>query len=532
MGYTYSELEELADKYKFRAPEAQVATRKTFLLADQRLEYALRILGASHWWLGWRGALMGKAILTTDEAIGTACVGFNRTTSKMDYYFNVWFAASLSAGDIAFVIAHECLHLILGHVRQIDIFKIKYPGVWNIVTDAFINELLRRELKWSSGMRADEKQDWTLQNGIYWKNLPKAVRERYPADAGVPGEVNIEHTCIELYNAMLEDMESKGIDPNEFEHAIEQKHFGAEKRRKQKIDREEESSDKIVRKKVYVEPGDVVFVKTQDRYGIAEKFRRIADQEGEAEIFYADDILQPEWIWLSRAIGITGRIGKKSFAMSRKIVETYAKMKAAGMRPMTWEPFAKALGIPEIAELDEIDRLIKERDLKDEAEIEAAYDDLNAKLARDVAQQRDLDAHHDLEQEVAAANDPALVGSLEPATSTPAGQEEEEEQPPPAPPPTGMAPMGAVVPPVPTPIPDAPTPGRTPLWPKISDFQRITAQKGPVPFKPSVKDFQRQVAIMAARTMEDFTFGPMELFKDEKALGAMVGWLLRLQAKR
>jgi Putative metallopeptidase domain len=524
MGYGASELDELSEKYKYHTPEEQQATEKTFHLANQRLEYAIRILGAAHWWLGWRGALMGKPILTVDPEISTAAVGFNPINSKIDYFFNVWFAASLSAGDIAFVIAHECMHLIFGHVRQMKQFGIEYPGVWNIATDAFINEFLKRTLKWSTGMRADERQDWTLQNGIYWKDLPKKVREKYPSKEGKEkGTLEIEHTCLEIYDAMIEDMTSKGIDPNRFEKGIENKSFGRNVKRKRKTERGEESSEEIVRQKVYVEPGDVVFVKSHGTYGLIEKLKRVQDQEGEADIFYADDITRPEWIWLSRAIGITTQLGTKSFQLSRKIVETYAKMKAAGARPMTWGPFAKAVGIPEIENLDEIDRLITEKDAADEAAVAEAQEDLNKKLEADVAKERERIMGAPLDTPAAPETATAELES-EPASETlPATPEEAPEAAPAA---------EEEVPGIPPEEEGGAATPRVPLLPNIVALQKITAEKGPITFKPTVRDFKRQIAILAATAMEDFTYGPTEIFKTPADLKTMVNWLIRLQGKR
>jgi hypothetical protein len=520
MGHSITELEELREKYKYHTPEEQAATERTFQLADKRLEFAARILASAHWWLGWKGALMGKPILTTDPEISTACVGFNPVNSKIDYYFNVWFAASLSAGDIAFVIAHEAMHLIFGHVRQIKMFQIEYMQIWNIVTDAYINEFLKRTLKWSSGLRTEERQDWTLQNGIYWKDLPKAVREKYPVKPGeVKGTVEIDQTCLELYQAMITDMESKGIDPNQFEKAVENKSFGRQVKRKRKVDRGEESSEEVVSQKVYVEPGDVVFVKSHDTYGLIEKLKRVADQEGEADIFYTDDITQPEWVWLSRAIGITTQLGKKSFPTSRKIVETYARMKAAGTRPMTWEPFAAAVGIPEIANLDEIDRLIKERDDADDLAVVEAQEDLNKKLAADVAREA--------ERTLGGIEEPPTAPEAPEATAA-----APEAEAPAAVPEAPLTPEEVPAAEAPAEEPGGSAIPRIPLSPNIIALQKIAAEKGPVPFKTTVRDFRRQAALLAAKGMEEFTFGPTEIFKTPADLKGMVSWLIRLQGQR
>src|SRR5690348_10086904 len=140
-------LEEVMGKLRTLPPERREAFDKLVHDVDHMMMYAKHALNQTNWWLGYRGSLMGTPILTIDPDIPTACVALDPVLGCIDYYFNLYFAASLSPGDIAFIMAHECLHLVLGHLEQMKLFNIEYQEIWNVVTDAFINEYLHRTLR-------------------------------------------------------------------------------------------------------------------------------------------------------------------------------------------------------------------------------------------------------------------------------------------------------------------------------------------------------------------------------------------------
>jgi hypothetical protein len=66
---------------------------------------------------------------------------------------------------------------------------------------------------------------------------------------------------------------------------------------------------------------------------------------------------------LNRAIGITNALKKKSYPLSRKIVDEYAKLIAQGQAEPNWDDLARAIGMPEIAELTKIDAAQKAYDV-------------------------------------------------------------------------------------------------------------------------------------------------------------------------
>jgi Putative metallopeptidase domain len=352
--------EEILKKRKTLPPEKQGTFDELVAAVDFNLIYAKHILtytrtGGRGWWLGYRGSLMGTPILTTDPDIPTACVALDPISGKINYYFNLYFAASLSPGDVAFVMAHECLHLVLGHLEQMGIYHIQYPELWNVVTDAFINEYLHRALNWTVTARDMDKLDWTLSNGIRWTDLPQEVQDKYPVNE-TRGQIEV--TSIQIYDEFITYLEKEGIDPNKFEQAVEEKRYGRNIKRRKRIEENKRGSGEkgeTIYERVYVEPGDLVFIKSKSKYGLIKDLRRTRDQKGEADIDCDNTISLDDYRRLNRAIGITAAMKKKSYPLSRKIVDAYAKLVASGQALPSWDDLARATGVKEIASLTQID---------------------------------------------------------------------------------------------------------------------------------------------------------------------------------
>jgi len=388
------DLDEVLKKRNAIPPEARERFDVLIKDVDHNMMYAKHVLNTIDWWLGYRGALMGTPTLTTDPNISTACVTIDPVTGMIDYYFNVYFAASLSPGDIAFIMAHECLHLVLGHLELIDVFKIEFHQIWNVVCDAFINEYLHRSLRWKKGAKEPDKIDWVTSNGIRWEDLPEEIQKKHPMDQ-VKGEVEV--TAIEIYDEFIAYLKMQGVDPNKFEKAVEQKNFGRKvQRRKRQEQNQRGSGEKreVIYQKTYAETGDIVWVKSKRKYGIIKDLRRTKDQKGEADIDCNTDLTDDDYHRLNRAVGITGALKKKTYPLTRKIVDVYAKLKAsevsrfpskarpgmeievhtAGEAEPAWSDIAKAVGVPEINELTDVDIAMKEYDertLMSPEEIEA-----------------------------------------------------------------------------------------------------------------------------------------------------------------
>jgi hypothetical protein len=357
-------IEEVIKKRNALPPEKQEAFDDLVSAVDHNLMYAKHVLNTTNWWLGYRGSLMGTPILTTDKGIPTACVALDPYNGTVNYYFNLYFAASLSPGDIAFIMAHECLHLVLGHLEQMKIFHIQFQEIWNIVTDAFINEYLHRSLRWTKGAKDPDKIDWVTSNGIRWTDLPEEIQKKHPLE-GVKGQVEV--AAIEIYDEFVAFLEAKGIDPNKFEQAVKQKRFGRQVKRKQRIEENKRGSGEkgeTIYEKVFAAPGDIVWVKSQGKYGIIKDVRRTKDQKGEADIDCDNAVKQDDYKRLNRAIGVTTAVKKKSYPLSRKIVDEYGKLIGQGQAEPSWDELARAVGVPEIAQLTKIDAAQKAYDIE------------------------------------------------------------------------------------------------------------------------------------------------------------------------
>jgi len=74
----------------------------------------------------------------TDE-IETAAVAFDKEGGFISFLFNENFYNSLSEDEVAAVVAHECLHVILNHGSR---GKGMHPQLCNIAEDVVINEML------------------------------------------------------------------------------------------------------------------------------------------------------------------------------------------------------------------------------------------------------------------------------------------------------------------------------------------------------------------------------------------------------
>jgi hypothetical protein len=357
-------IEEVMKKRDSLPPERVEAFDKLVSDVDHNMLYAKHALAQTNWWLGYRGAMMGTPIMTTDPDIPTACVALDPVLGCIDYYFNLYFAASLSAGDIAFIMAHECLHLVLGHLEQMKIFNIEFQEIFNVVTDAFINEYLHRTLRWDKSAKHEDRLDWITSNGIRWTDLPPEIQEKHPLDE-VKGQVEV--TAIQIYDEFIDYLQKKGIDPNKFEQAVQAKRFGRQVQRKKRIEENKRGSGEkreIIHEKVYAAPGDIVWVKSKARYGIIKEVRRTRDQKGEADIDCDRAIREEDYRRLNRAVGVTNRLGKKSYPLTRKIVDEYGKLVAGGAAEPSFDDLAKAVGVPEIAKLTQIDIAQKAYDIE------------------------------------------------------------------------------------------------------------------------------------------------------------------------
>jgi len=82
------------------------------------------------------GAIALNMPTKLDDTIPTAC------TNGAVVRYNPDFVASLSDGNIVFLVAHECFHPMLGHIWRL---MGRDPRKWNIAGDIIINQMLKDE---------------------------------------------------------------------------------------------------------------------------------------------------------------------------------------------------------------------------------------------------------------------------------------------------------------------------------------------------------------------------------------------------
>ena len=136
----------------------------------------------------------------TDEFCKTMCV----SESKM--YYNVGFVASLTLGELTFVLMHEVLHIAMMHVARCN---KRDPRLWNVATDLYINELLLHDFDLEPGVEKEisvrNPNGGTnkialcmISTGLYFgligevcnlsRDLPEAIYKRLSKDAPTSGE--------------------------------------------------------------------------------------------------------------------------------------------------------------------------------------------------------------------------------------------------------------------------------------------------------------------------------------------------------
>lgn len=82
---------------------------------------------------------LGRPLLTTD--IPTAAIAFNKEGGFVEFLFNPDFWEECDLYKKCFVIAHECLHVILDHGKRGSVQKT-HPELWNVAIDIVVNHLL------------------------------------------------------------------------------------------------------------------------------------------------------------------------------------------------------------------------------------------------------------------------------------------------------------------------------------------------------------------------------------------------------
>lgn len=81
------------------------------------------------------GSIVMKRPFIMDDSVGTACVGRDGQIK-----ISPKFAESLTVQQLVFLLAHEAMHVVYAHLARMG---DRDPEVWNIATDAVINDMLQ-----------------------------------------------------------------------------------------------------------------------------------------------------------------------------------------------------------------------------------------------------------------------------------------------------------------------------------------------------------------------------------------------------
>lgn len=129
-----------------------------------------------------------------DTSIPTACVSVPSDTANLSdfqYRFNPDFAAGLEPSTLAFVAAHETLHIVLNHLRLGKTYAD--PKLFNIAADCVINDYLASQgfdvPDWV--MRGEEKVGFDTANATVsevYTALAQAEAAGDQQDEGEPGD--------------------------------------------------------------------------------------------------------------------------------------------------------------------------------------------------------------------------------------------------------------------------------------------------------------------------------------------------------
>lgn len=115
------------------------------------------------------GVTMASLKTVADDAVGTAA------TDGKTVYYSPKFFNPMSDEEKTFVYAHEVMHVAFNHIMR---SKDRNQGLWNIATDAVINQILKSE------------------------NLPMI-------DGGVDMAEAVNHSAEEMYEKLLKEQEDK-----------------------------------------------------------------------------------------------------------------------------------------------------------------------------------------------------------------------------------------------------------------------------------------------------------------------------------
>ena len=133
---------------------------------------------------------MGKIILT-DGPYPTAWVTFDKEGQYLNFYFNEVFWNKLTFYERAFIIGHECLHVLLYHGIRIN--SAEQKDVANIAADLVVNHLLLSKFGFN-------RAELPIASSACLRDTVFSKKEKLPAES--------EATYEKYYDCLLKHIES------------------------------------------------------------------------------------------------------------------------------------------------------------------------------------------------------------------------------------------------------------------------------------------------------------------------------------
>ena len=119
-------------KNKREVSAMNISTEKAKVLADRLLRSRMRILHN----YGFFGLLLMHMVFNIDESLETAATDGERI------FFNPSFLEKLSEEELDFIMMHEILHIVLGHIFR---YENREPERFNIACDIVVNSNIMLE---------------------------------------------------------------------------------------------------------------------------------------------------------------------------------------------------------------------------------------------------------------------------------------------------------------------------------------------------------------------------------------------------
>lgn len=134
------------------------------------------------------------------SGIPVAAVGFAAQSPVGSLYLNVPFCVDMKLRELAGVVVHELLHVILGHVHLKSNFRRQHPELFAIAIDLVVNQLVVRDgyaLPQGKGYTREDPE--LVVDPVTLDSIERIVGKRPPADQSV------EFYCDWLKQQLAED---------------------------------------------------------------------------------------------------------------------------------------------------------------------------------------------------------------------------------------------------------------------------------------------------------------------------------------